>query len=90
MHIKAKRPSQKLPPFSPMPKTSSGVHPKHRDYKHFSKTYNALPYEEKSALIMQTRREWYAALTRTGVITGNQAQQQAQEAQQATDAKTQQ
>lgn len=63
---------QSLPPFGPWPKTSAGVTPQPRDFKHFSKAYNALPAEEKNALVMQARREWYAALTSTAVEKGNQ------------------
>lgn len=65
-------PEQTLPPFGPWPKTSSGVAPQQRDFKHFSKAYNALSPDERNALIMQARREWYAALTSTAVEKGQQ------------------
>ncbi|EKC99300.1 hypothetical protein A1Q2_06500 [Trichosporon asahii var. asahii CBS 8904] len=69
---KATVPEQTLPPFGPWPKTSSGVAPQQRDFKHFSKAYNALSPDERNALIMQARREWYAALTSTAVEKGQQ------------------
>lgn len=70
--MKAAKPEQSLPPFGPWPKTSSGIAPQRRDFKHFSKAYNALSADERNALVMQARREWYAALTSTAVEKGHQ------------------
>lgn len=70
--VKSAPPVNALPPFGPWPKTSSGELPQPKDFKHFSKRYNALPVEEKNALIMQARRDWYDALTAAGVVNAQE------------------